>query len=112
MNTEKFISENFPQDKAQQFADILKDSISDYIGKKDNCTVEEWLNSYLMECLPDKSPEEISTISNEIISTIQIHDKTMDSMHNAMNSGKSVEAWFQEEISSQQSVGQQAYELT
>ena len=52
MNTEKFISENFPQDKAQQFADILKDSISDYIGKKDNCTVEEWLNSYLMECLP------------------------------------------------------------
>ena len=94
MNTEKFISENFPQDKAQQFADILKDSISDYIGKKDNCTVEEWLNSYLMECLPDKSPEEISTISNEIISTIQIHDKTMDSMHNAMNSGKSVEAWF------------------
>lgn len=33
MNTEKFISENFPQDKAQQFADILKDSISDYIGK-------------------------------------------------------------------------------
>lgn len=112
MNTEKFISENFPQDKAQQFADILKDSISDYIGKKDICTVEEWLNSYLMECLPDKSPEEISTISNEIISTIQIHDTTMDSMHNAMNSGKSVEAWFQEEISSQQSVGQQAYELT
>lgn len=112
MNTEKFISENFPQDKAQQFADILKYSISNYIEKNDNCTIEEWLNSYLTEYLPNKSTEEISTISNEIISTIQIHDKTMDSMYNAMNSGKSVEAWFQEEISSQQPVGQQAYELT
>ena len=111
MNTEKFMSENFPQDKAQQFADILKESISSYIEKKDSCTVEEWLNSYLTEHLPDKSAEEIAAVSNEIVRTIQLHDETMASMRNAMNSGKSVEAWFQEETASQQSVGQQAYGL-
>ena len=94
MNTEKFMSENFPQDKAQQFADILKESISSYIEKKDSYTVEEWLNSYLTEHLPDKSAEEIAAVSNEIVRT-----------------GKSDEAWFQEETASQQSVGQQAYGL-
>lgn len=111
MNTEKFINENFPQDKAQQFADILKDSIISYIEKKDSCTVEEWLNGYLTEHLPNKSTEEIASVANEIIHTIQLHDETMISMRNAMNSGKSVEAWFQEETASQQSVGQQAYGL-
>lgn len=111
MNTEKFINKNFPQDKAQQFADILKNSISNYIEKKDSCTVEEWLNGYLTENFPDKSAEEIASVANEIIHTIQLHDETIVSMHHAMDSGKSVEAWFQEETASQQSVGQQAYGL-
>ena len=110
MNTEKFMSENFPQDKAQQFADILKESISSYIEKKDSCTVEEWLNSYLTEHLPDKSAEEIAAVSDEIVRTIQLHEETMTSMRNAKASGKSVEVWFQEETA-QQSAGQQAHEL-
>lgn len=112
MNSEKFIKDIFPQDKAQQFANILKDSISSYIDDKDRCTVEEWLNSYLTECLPDKSAEEILSVANEIINTIKLHDDTTASMHNAINSGKSVEAWFQEETTvSNQPVGQQAREL-
>lgn len=111
MNTEKFINENFPQDKAQQFADILRDSISSYIENKDGCTVGEWLNSYLTEHFPDKSAEEIASVTNEIIQTIQLHDEMIVSMNNAIDSGKSVEAWFQEETASQQPVGQQAYGL-
>lgn len=112
MDSEKLIKDNFPKDTAQQFANILKDSISSYIDKKESCTVEEWLNNYLTECLPDKSAMEISAISNEIISTIKLHDETIASMHNAMDSGKSVEAWFQEETTfSNQPLGQQAREL-
>lgn len=112
MDSEKFMKENFPQDKAQQFANILKDSIGSYIDKKDSCTVEEWLNSYLTECLPDKNAEEISSVASEIINTIKLHDETTASMHNAVNSGKSVEAWFQEETTvSNQPAGQQAREL-
>ncbi|MCM1133026.1 MAG: hypothetical protein NC340_06105 [Ruminococcus flavefaciens] len=111
MDTKALMDKHFPQDKAQQFADILKNSISSYIAQKDSRTVEEWLNSYLAECMPDKNAEEISSVTNEIIRTITLHDETIASMRNAINSGKSVEAWFQEEISSNQSVGQQAYGL-
>lgn len=112
MDSEKFIKEKFPQDKAQQFANILKDSISSYIEKKESCTAVEWLNNYLTECLPGKSAEDISSIANEIINTIKLHDETTTSMHHAINSGKSVEAWFQEETTvSNQPAGQQAREF-
>lgn len=112
MDSEKIIKDKFPQDKAQQFANILKDSISSYIDKKESCTAEEWLNDYLTECLPDKSAEEISSVANEIINTIKLHDETTASLHDAINSGKSVEAWFQEETTvSNQPAGQQAREF-
>lgn len=110
MNTEKLINEHLPQDKAQQFADILKDSISSYIENRESHTVEEWLNGYLAEHLPEKSAEEIAAVSDEIVRTIQLHEETMTSMRNAKASGKSVEVWFQEETA-QQSAGQQAHEL-
>lgn len=111
MDAKGLIEKHFPQDKAQQFADILKDSINSYVEQKERYTVEEWLNAYLTECLPDKSTEEISSATNEIIRTITLHNETIFSMRNAMDSGKSVEAWFQGEIASQQSAGRQAYEL-
>ena len=113
MNSDKLIQESFPQDKAQQFGEILKDAVSSYIANKDSCTVNEWLYSYLTAQLPNKSAEEISVITNSIISTVTVHDETVSSMRKALEAGKSVEAWFQEETaSSQQSAGQRAYILT
>lgn len=113
MNTEKFINESFPQDKAQQFAGILKNVISSYIASRDSCSVDEWLHQYLSEQLPEKSAEEIATVTSSIMQTVALHDEMIASMHKALESGKSVEAWFQTEtVDSQHSIGQQAYNLT
>ncbi len=111
MNSEKYINERLPQDKAQQFADILRDAISSYIENKDSCDVKEWLGNYLSEQIPYKNAEEIAAIRDSIIGTIEIHERTVESMHNALNSGKSVEAWFQEETNNGISAGKQAYGL-
>jgi len=113
MDSGKLIQEKFPQEKAQQFGEILKDAVSSYIEHKDSCTVDEWLHSYLTEQLPDKSTQEITVITNNIINTVTVHNETVSSMRRALEAGKSVEAWFQEETApSQQSVGQRAYALT
>lgn len=111
MNTDKYINDNLPQDRAEQFCDILKKAIKSYIDNKDSCTVNEWLGNYLTEQLPDKSAEEIKTITNTIVDTVELHSETLYSMHNALESGKSVESWFQEETASD-SAGQKAYHLT
>ncbi len=111
MNSEKYINEKLPKDKAQQFADILHDAIKSYLGNMDSCNVKEWLGNYLSEQIPDKSTEEIIAIRDTIINTIETHEQTIESMNNALNSGKSIEAWFQEETNNGISTGQQAYEL-
>ena len=110
MNTDKFLNDNFPQDKAQQFGDILKNAITSYIDNKNNCTVDEWLHNYLTEQLPEKSADEITNITNTIISTVELHSETLYSMRDALKSGKSVESWFQETLSND-SIGQKAYQL-
>ena len=112
MNTEKWLQENFPQDKAQQFGEILKEAVGSYIAHKGSCTVNEWLQSYLTEQLPDKSADEVAVITNSIINTVTMHDEAIASLRNAVASGKSVEAWFQEETAADQPNGQQAYILT
>lgn len=110
MNTDIFLNDNFPQDKAQQFGDILKNAITSYIDNKESCTVDEWLHSYLKEQLPEKSEDEITSITSTIISTVELHSETFYSMRDALKSGKSVESWFQETISND-SIGQKAYQL-
>lgn len=112
MDSENFMHESFPQDKAQEFADILRDAISSYIDNQNSCTASEWLNNYLSQQIPNKSAEEILNITNTIINTVALHEETIISMRDAIESGKSIEAWFQKEtISSENSVGQQAYNL-
>lgn len=112
MNSEKYINEKLPQDNAKQFADILHNAVSSYLDNKESCNIKEWLYNYLSEQIPDKSSEEIMYIRDTIINTIEIHEQTIESMNNALHSGKSVETWFQEEtISNKISVGQQAYGL-
>lgn len=112
MDSEKFMRENFSQDNACEFADILKNAISSYIDNQNSCTVNEWLNNYLSEQLSDKSKEEISNITNTIVNTVVLHNETIVSMHDAIESGKSIETWFQKEtVSSENSAGQQAYNL-
>lgn len=105
MNSEKHINEKLPQDKAQQFAEILYNAVNSYIENKDRCDVKEWLGNYLSEQIPDKSREEISAIRNTIISTIETHERTIESMNNALRSGKFVETWFQEETNNGISAG-------
>ncbi len=113
MDSSKWIKENFSQDKAQQFGEILKEAVRSYAANRDSSTVQEWLHGYLTEQLSDKNPEEINVITNSIINTVTTFDNTVSSLRNAVQSGKSVEAWFQEETAStQQANGQQAYTLT
>ncbi len=91
MNSEKYINEKLPKDKAQQFADILHDAVRSYLDNMDSCNVKEWLGNYLSEQILYKSTEEIIAIRDKIINTIETHEQTIESMNNALNSGKSIE---------------------
>ncbi len=110
MNADKFVNDSFPHEKAQKFGDILKSAVKSYIDNKDSCTVGEWLHGYLTEQLSEKSADEISNITNTIINTVEQHCETLASMRNAIDSGKSIETWFQETVSDE-SAGQTAYKM-
>lgn len=88
------------QEAAEQLAEILSDAITDYTEKQADMSVGDWLKGYLNDRLTERAPEEIQSICDEIISTIDRHNEKIDSMNKAAASGISAENWFTTEVMS------------
>ena len=83
--------------EARQLEPILISFIKKYIKNKDNEN-GEWLKAELSEQLPEKSEEEITEITNEIISEIKLQKDKHSSLENALKEGRSRESWFAKEM--------------
>lgn len=56
--------------------------------------VEQWLSQKMQEQLPDKKPEEITGLTNEIITTLKVDEENQASLSAAVSNGRSKESWF------------------
>ena len=88
------------EENFDQLGDILGDSISDYSQNMDNMSESDWLKGYLSDKMPDKTPEEIETISSSIIDTIDVRAQKQAEMKAALEKGQSVESWFAQDMMS------------
>lgn len=75
---------------------IMKDFMEYYAENKDK-PVEEWLGKKLQESLPERMPEEIQSMTVEIITTIQKDEENKASLIKAIANGRSKESWFASE---------------
>ena len=83
--------------ECEEFSPILQDFIR--TGAKNSAeSTENWLPQKLSEYLPEKSKEEIDTISHDIISSLEKTEEKKASLTRATESGRSRESWFASEM--------------
>ncbi|WP_312046470.1 hypothetical protein [Anaerotignum sp.] len=84
------------EEECQNAKPIIKDFMEYYVKNKDK-PVEEWLSQKMQEQLPDRKPEEIQAMTNEIITTIEVDEANKISLAKAIENGRSKESWFASE---------------
>ena len=96
---EKFVVfEGMGETEARAFKPILQDFVTSYTQKSKDVSDEVWLTQKLTAELPEKSAEEIQSISREILSGIATFDENLASINEACDNGKTKEDWFKEKI--------------
>lgn len=75
---------------------IITDFMVDYIQNQDR-PAEEWLSQRLQKELPEKKPEEIQDITDEIVSTLKTAEEKKKSLSEAVENGIGKESWFASE---------------
>lgn len=75
---------------------IIREFMECYAENKDK-PVEEWLSQKMQEQLPDRKPEEILAMTNEIITTLEVDEANKISLVKAIENGRSKESWFASE---------------
>ena len=76
---------------------VIKDFVKSYIDNKDK-PVENWLGNKMQEYLPEKTSEEIKSMTDEIINTIELNEKKKASLQKAIDRGQNKESWFAGEV--------------
>lgn len=105
MDERKIVDESYDysdriitSEEAQAVNDIEKEFIESYVKHKDTMTVEEWLPIELGKQLPEKSSEEITEISDEIIASIKTTEKKKAELEKAVASGRDAKSWLAKEF--------------
>lgn len=81
------------EDECAELKPILKEFVECYAANRDR-PVDEWLSRKMQEQLPDRKPEEIIELTNEIITTLKVDEENQASLSVAISNGRSKESWF------------------
>ena len=93
--------EDDPRISEEEVAAILpiqQHFVESYALNKDKMDLDEWLSTELKSSLPEFSSEEITEMSNGIISTMRLQEQKHTSIIEATTSGESKESWFTREV--------------
>ena len=96
---ENFVDfEGMSEEEARAFKPIIQRFMTSYAQKSETVTTEIWLSQRLAEELPEKTPEEIQTITQEIVSSVTQFNENVMSVNAACEKGTPAEVWFEEKI--------------
>lgn len=84
--------------EAEALKPIQKEFMESYLANRDKMPVEEWLREEMWRGLPERSEEEISEISAEIIATLKVQEEKKKSLERAVANGRSKESWLAGEL--------------
>lgn len=102
------------EEECEAVKPLMREFMECYAENKDK-SVEEWLSQKMQEQLPDRKPEEIQAMTNEIITAIEVDEANKISLAKAIENGRSKESWFASEtlkVTSAMSVQETAKYLT
>ena len=89
----------WPEEKAKQVFQIEKAFLKSYAASQSQeVPLAQWLAQELHKQLPEKSANEVETISNEIISALQTAEEMKASQQKAIAIGRSKESWFASKV--------------
>ena len=86
------------EEEARQISEVQKEFMESYSESKNKSSVNDWLPQEIKKHLPEKSYDKIKSISDEIISTIEIYDEKIASQKEAIKIGRSKESWLASEL--------------
>lgn len=81
------------EEECAEFNPVLTEFINCYAENRDK-QVKEWLDQKLQEQLPDRTSEEITEMTKEIIETLETNEANQASLSGAVSNGRSKESWF------------------
>lgn len=85
------------EEECKELKPLVADFVKSYVQNID-VPIEEWLPTKIQAELPDRTPDEIRKMSDEIISTIKTNEQKQQSLNSALADGRSKESWFAGEI--------------
>ena len=84
------------EEQCEALKPVVEDFVECYVQNQDK-PVEEWLGDKMQQSLPDKTPEEIQSMTDEIISNLGAIEEKKESLNKAVENGISKESWFASE---------------
>ncbi len=85
------------QEECGKIKPFLQEFVECYVANKDK-PVEDWLNEKMKESLPDKTDDEIRSMTEEIVSAINMDEENKESLQKSVESGRSKESWFASKV--------------
>lgn len=84
------------EEQCEALKPVVEDFVECYVQNQDK-PVEEWLGDKMQQSLPDKTPEEIQSMTDEILSNLEVIEEKKESLNKAIEKGISKESWFASE---------------
>jgi len=85
------------EENGTELKPIVTDFVEGYVQNQDK-PVKEWLEQKMQENFPEKTPEEIRNMTDDILSALDVTEKKQRSLEKAVNNGQSKESWFASEM--------------
>lgn len=93
----EFSPEGLSEEQTREFQEIFKRFVKKY-EETPNRPAEAWMSEQLKEELPDKTEEEISEITAEILESVHVYDDNLHDLHKQCQDGITKESWFAKKV--------------
>ena len=84
------------ENECKELRPIIEEFVKNYSANP-TAPVESWLIPKMQEQLPERNHEEIVSMVEEIVATIEVDEKKKASLEKSMANGRSKESWFASE---------------
>ncbi len=85
------------EENGAELKPIVTDFVESYVRNRDK-PVKEWLSQKIQENFPEKVPEDIQNMTDDILVALDETEKKQRSLEKAVNNGQSKESWFASEM--------------
>ncbi len=85
-------------DSQAAFVMLLKDFVESYAQNHASMSLTDWLAATLSAHLPEKSPSEVHTITNGILSSLESIQAKRESLDRSISRGRTKSEWFAQQL--------------